>query len=143
MWAVAAAIYQGYTAYEQGQAGKRAAQENAAYYREQGEFAARVRDRQAEVFARDEQINFSEQQSAFARAGVDVTNSAMFLASEIVSSQKEANAIKLEGDQNVRLAMLRANQSDREAADQAKAQQWALIGAGVDATTAYYSRKAD
>jgi len=129
-------VIQGMSNYEAALNRSDAAEQNSYFYREQAKYAERVGQRQRDVFDREAYIAFGETQSAFAKAGVDSSNSAMFLASEIVSMQQESAAIKMEADQNVRLAMLRAEQSDREASDYRRAAPMGLISAGFGAASA-------
>jgi len=89
---------------------------NARFYREQAAFAEMTGERKLSVFDSESKILYGEQQSAFAKAGVDVEGSALFMAKSAYSRQQESIAIKRESDMNVRLAMLRADHSDQEAA---------------------------
>jgi hypothetical protein len=88
---------------------------NAGFYRYQADYAQRAGDRQKTIFDRQSQIQYGEQFSAFAKAGIDTQSSSIFMASEMLYRQQESNAIKEETDFNVRLATMRAEQSDRTA----------------------------
>lgn len=92
-----------------------AERQNASFYREQANFAQKAGDRQRGIFDRESQILYSEQQSGFAKAGVDTGSSSYFMAQQMLYRQDESYAIKEETDFNVRLAMLRADQADATA----------------------------
>lgn len=89
---------------------------NAMFYREQAEFARFSGERQQAIFDRESEVLFGEQESAFAKAGVDMASSSTFMAHQLLNRQTESWAIKMETDMNVRLATLRADQSEKEAA---------------------------
>jgi hypothetical protein len=84
---------------------------NAAFYREQAEFAQRAGDRKRAIFERESDVLYGDQVGAFAKAGVDTGSSSFFLAQQVFYRQNESFAIKEEADFNVRLAMLRADQA--------------------------------
>ena len=88
---------------------------NASFYREQAKFAEQVGERAVLVHDRESVVLYGEQASAFAKAGVSTSGSSNFMAKEMLFQQQESTAIKMEADMNVRLAMLRADQSDRNA----------------------------
>jgi hypothetical protein len=88
---------------------------NASFYREQAEFAAKAGERAVLIHDRESVVLYGEQASGFAKAGVSSSNSSLFMAKEMLFRQEESAAIKAETDMNVRLAMLRADQSEREA----------------------------
>jgi hypothetical protein len=88
---------------------------NASFYREQAEYAEDAGIRQREIFDRESQVLYGEQMSSFAKAGVDTSSSSNYMASQILTRQRESFAIKREADMNVRLAMLRSESSDRTA----------------------------
>lgn len=88
---------------------------NAAYYREQADFAKKAGDRKRTIFDRESTVIYGDQVSGFAKAGVDTANSSFFLAQQMLYRQTESFAIKQEADANVRLAMLRAEQSESTA----------------------------
>lgn len=92
-----------------------AEERNAAYYREQAAYAAKVGERQQDIFDRESKILVGDQMSAFAKAGVNTQSSSLFMAKEMLFRQEESNAIKVEADQNVRLAMLRADSAQSTA----------------------------
>lgn len=89
--------------------------QNAAFYREQADFARKAGDRQRMIFDRESVILLGNQTAGFAKSGVSTTSAADFLAREMLYRQEESQAIKEEADFNVRLAMLRADQSERTA----------------------------
>lgn len=92
----------------------KAEQANAAWYREQAFFAQETGRRAQEIFDRETDILAGDQLSGFAKSG-DIDNATLFMSGEALTRQKESNAIKLEADMNVRLAMMRADQSDKTA----------------------------
>jgi hypothetical protein len=93
-----------------------AERKNAEFYREQADFAEKVGDRKRGIFDRESAVLYGDQVSGFAKAGVKTGSSSFFLAQQLVVRQNESFAIKQEADFNVRLAMLRANQSESTAA---------------------------
>lgn len=92
-----------------------AERQNAGFYREQAAFAQKSGDRKREIYDRESQVLYGDQVSAFAKAGVSTGSSSFFLAQQMLLRQNESFAIKEEADFNVRLAMLRADQSDSTA----------------------------
>lgn len=88
---------------------------NARFYREQADFARTAGDRAQLVFDRESVVLYGEQASAFAKAGVSTSGSALFMAKEMLFRQQESYAIKQESDFNVKLAMLRADESQKQA----------------------------
>lgn len=108
-------LLQAYGNYSANMAQAEAAKRNAAFYREQADFAKKAGERQQMIFERDTQIQYGEQLSAYAKAGVDTQSSSLFLAKQLLFRQQESFAIKKEADMNVRLAMLRADESMRNA----------------------------
>jgi hypothetical protein len=88
---------------------------NAAFYREQANFARETGERQRLIFDRESVILFGQQRSAFAKAGVDTEHSVNFMASQMSFRTQESYAIQKEADMNVRLATLRAEQADETA----------------------------
>jgi hypothetical protein len=117
MWAVALGlVIQGYGQMQANQAQADAEAKNAGFYREQADFAREAGERQIGIFNRESDMLYGEQQSAFAKAGVDTQSSSLFMAKQMLHRQDESYAIKAESDMNVRLAMLRASQADSTAA---------------------------
>ncbi len=88
---------------------------NADFYREQGEFARATGERQSEVFDRETSSLMGQIGSAYAKAGTDVGSNAGILAVNLLYRQQESFAIKKETEMNVRLAMLRAQNSQDNA----------------------------
>lgn len=88
---------------------------NAAWYREQADFAREAGDRQAMIFDRESKILFGEQRSAFAKSGVNPSESSFFMAQQMLYRSQEGYAIDKEADFNERLANLRANQAQETA----------------------------
>lgn len=105
-----------YGQYLSSRAREAAEQRNAQFYREQAEFSALAGRRQRSIFDRETVVQIGEQESAFARAGVDTASSSLFLAGEIFARDLESMAIQMEADMNVRLAQLRAQEAERSAA---------------------------
>lgn len=89
---------------------------NADFYREQADFAEKKFEADSDQFHEQSKILFGEQESAFAKAGVDTADSAYFMAIQETRRYQELGTIKLEAQMNVRLAKLRAIQSDQKAA---------------------------
>lgn len=92
-----------------------AEEQNASWYREQATFAKAQGERQRSIFDRETVTILGAQASGFAKAGADPSTTAYFFANEMLSRQNESNAIKMESDMNVRLAMLRADQASKTA----------------------------
>jgi hypothetical protein len=90
---------------------------NASFYREQAEFARIAGERSADIFNRETKQLMGEIGSAYAKAGVDTTAVSGALAVSLLYRQQEEIAIKREADLNVRLAMLRANNSAKNASN--------------------------
>jgi hypothetical protein len=88
---------------------------NAGFFREQADFAREAGDRQRKIFNHESDYLFGDQMSAFAKAGVDTGSSSYFMSQQVLFRQEESYAIKKEADMNVRLAMLRADQSQQTA----------------------------
>lgn len=88
---------------------------NAAFYREQADYARKTGERQQMIFDRESVILHGDQTSAFASSGVDVTAGAGFIAQQMFYRQQESSAIKAEADFNVRLAMMKAGESESRA----------------------------
>lgn len=108
-------VLQGMGRMEANAAQAEAEEENAEFYREQAEFAEKAGERQRMIFDRESVILYGEQQSAFAKAGVDTSGSSYFMAQQMLYRTQEAGAIMAEADMNVRLATLRAKQSSETA----------------------------
>lgn len=105
--------YYGQTKADQAEA--RSHEMNASYYREQSDYARKTGEREQMVFDRESIVLHGDQVSAFAKSGVDVTAGAGFIAQQMFYRQQESEAIKAEADFNVRLAMLKADQSQASA----------------------------
>lgn len=118
-WAVAAyaagTIMKAYGEQQAAESEAQANLENAKLYKEQAEFAREAGERQREIFDRESEILLGDQMSAFAKAGVDTSNSSMYLAKSMLFRSQESYAIKTETDMNVRLAMLRGDHAIAEA----------------------------
>lgn len=104
-----------YGEYQANQDQADAEERNAAFYREQAAFAKKAAERQRTIFDRESVILHGQQVGAFAKAGVDTQHSSRFLAQQVMFRQQESQAIKDEGDMNVRLANLRGEQADETA----------------------------
>lgn len=93
----------------------RSEMQNAAFYREQANLARISGERQRLIFDRESVILFGEQRTAFAKAGVDSSSNSLFLAQQAFYRVQEGEAITIEKEFNVRLANLRADQSEATA----------------------------
>jgi hypothetical protein len=101
---------------------------NASFYREQAKFAKESGDRQLMLFDRQSKVLYGEQRSAFAKAGVDVTESSSYLAKEMFYGSQENQAIMDERDMNVRLASLRADAAQKNASQMRSGGPMAFAG---------------
>lgn len=108
-------LLQAYGNYQANLSQADAARKNAGFYREQAQFAKEAGERQQMIFDRETQIQYGEQLSAYAKAGVDTQSSSLFFAKQMLFRQQESFAIKKEADMNVRLALLRADQAATQA----------------------------
>lgn len=97
------------------QARAAAERKNAAFYREQAEYARRAGIRQRQIFDRQSKVIEGQQLSGFAKSGIDTVNSSLFMATQKLYRQQESAAIQEEADFNERLALLRAENSMMEA----------------------------
>lgn len=88
---------------------------NAGWFREQANFAAEAGKRKLSIFQDQSKILQGDQLSAFAKAGIDTSASAWFIANTTLQRDKEYGAIKAETDFNVRQAQLRASEADKTA----------------------------
>jgi hypothetical protein len=101
---------------------------NARYYREQAAYMQEAGDRKQDLFNYDTKVLTGDQLSAFAKAGVDVSSSANWMAEAIYQRDQESLAIGKERDFNVRLANLRAQQSEQTAKDIQEASPYGVAG---------------
>ncbi len=121
-------LIQGVGQYQNATAQEAQERQNAAFYREQAEFAKKSGERQRLIFDRESQILYGEQLSGFAKAGIDTSSSAEFMAREILYRDQESQAIRAEADLNVKLARMRANAAEVSANDIASAKNINLVG---------------
>lgn len=92
-----------------------AEEKNASFFREQAEFARFAGERSELIFNRETMVLFSQQESAFAKAGVDSESSSLFSAKQALYRSQELNAIREETKMNERLALLRAESAEATA----------------------------
>jgi hypothetical protein len=93
-------------------AAAKAERQNQAFYDEQAVFAQEAGKRNEEIFLRSTSEFLGNQTSAFAKAGVDVSGSAlMVLADTKQKARDEVTAIQKEAELNVRTAQLRGEAS--------------------------------
>jgi len=86
---------------------------NASFLREQAEFAEISGKRELNIFERQSDRVIGAQQSAFAKAGVDLSGSALaVLAESKQQAAEEKGAIRRESEFRVRLANLRAQEAE-------------------------------
>ncbi len=90
---------------------------NASYYREQAAYAESAGERARLIHDKESKILFGNQVSAFAKAGLDTSDSSLFLASQKLYAFQEDAAIAKETAMQVHLANLRADQSEQTASD--------------------------
>ena len=88
--------------------------QNAAFYREQAQFAEDSGRRAQLLFERDSIVLFGEQASGLANAGIGASTSSLFMAQQELFRDVESRAIRADADMNVRLATLRAGMSDQK-----------------------------
>lgn len=93
----------------------RAEAKNARFLRRQQEFMRDSLERDLVLFDREEAIIHGEQQSAFAKAGVDAESAAVFFAEQKEFAAQERASIRENADLNIELAGLRAQQSEQTA----------------------------
>ncbi len=105
-----------------------AEEQNASFYREQAAFAREAGDRQLLLFDRQSKILYGEQESAFAKAGIDTAENSRFMAQQMLYGSQEKEAIKSEADMNVRLATLRADQAQSDADNAREAAPYEAFG---------------
>lgn len=122
---------QGQAKYDALQKQSQAEKENANFYRIQANFAEEAGQRQENVYHDESTILFGEQESGFAKGGVDTSNSSFFMASQMLQRNKGEDAIKTNTDMNVMLAQKRAEASDQAARDYASAGASAQFGTYV------------
>jgi hypothetical protein len=108
-------VMKGYGTYMANMAQAEGERKNASWYREQADFAKKSGERQQMIFDRESQVLYGEQLGAFTKAGVDTSASSYFVAKQMLFRQQESYAIKQEADMNTRLAMLKADQAERNA----------------------------
>lgn len=94
---------------------------NAGFFREQADFAQEAGDRELMITHRQNQVLYGEQQSGFAKAGIDTSNSSFFMATQMLQGQEKEGAVKTETEMNVKLANARAIAADQAARDYAGA----------------------
>lgn len=90
-------------------------QQNAAYYREQAQFAKEAGERSQRIFDRETLVLFGEQKSQLANANVGEEVVSSFMSGQIQARREEREAIGKDTEANVRLAMLRGGMSDQRA----------------------------
>ena len=88
---------------------------NAAFYREQAQYAEEAGKRAQNIFANETVLLLGEQESGLSHAGIGQTTASTFLAKESLFRQQESYALQRETDMNARLSYLRADQSTRRA----------------------------
>lgn len=85
-----------------------AEKQNAAFYAEQAKFAQAAGERAEDIFKRETNEFLGNQTSAFAKAGVDLSGSALVALMDTHEKAKaEIGAIRTERDLNVKTAKLR------------------------------------
>jgi len=85
---------------------------NAAFAMEAAEFERQSSLREQEIFKREAALNFGEQVSGFAKAGVDLSGSPLLvLADSKRVAGTELSAIKREGEFRIRRAILQGRES--------------------------------
>lgn len=121
-----------YGQYSAEMAQSRAEMQNAGFYRTQADFAQAVGTRQQAIFGRESDILYGEQQSAFAKAGIDTQYSSFFLANQVMQRQTGEYAIEQETAMNVKLARARADAAVQQAQDQQSAASNQQIGTFIE-----------
>lgn len=93
----------------------RAEARNARFLRRQQEFTRDSLERDLLLFDRKEAILHGDQQSAFAKAGVDAESAAVFFAEQKEFASQERVSIRENASLEIELAGLRAQDSERTA----------------------------
>lgn len=107
-----------YGANESAKAQKRAAQANAQYAAEQKKMTALGIQQQLDSFDEEAALFMGDQIVSFAKAGVNLSGSALMLAAQDQRRiQRERNTIKLTGENQLRLADYRIRSSNQQAKD--------------------------
>ena len=82
---------------------------NAAFFEEQAKFFEDATDRELAIFETESDMIIGGQLATFARAGIDISGSALGVIAQTKEQQsREKSAIKAEGEMNVKLARLKA-----------------------------------
>jgi len=102
---------------------------NAAFAMEAAQFEAEASEREQEIFRNESALQFGEQVSAFAKAGVDISGSPLLvLADSKRVAGTELSAIKREGEFRVRRAILQARESRSNARNIRRSSRGRQIG---------------
>lgn len=111
--------------------------ENAEAYREQAELARAATQRELDIASRQYANQFGNVVSGFAAQGVDVGSgsAATQIASVAIARMRELDAIKKQGEFQIKLASSRSRRS-KEEADLLSSVGFNLVQAGTTALTA-------
>lgn len=134
--AVASTAVTVYGQYKAGKAAAEAANANAAFYREQSEFARRAMMREYSVY-NDKAADFTgETISQFGKGNVALTGSPLSLLGTMFARQESERQAILEGGEfQVREARLKAEASQREASNIRKAARLQMFGSVMSGVT--------
>lgn len=114
--------------HEANQAEAEAEMANAAYYREQAQFAEDAGRRSQMIFDRETSVLLGEQQSALVASGAGETTMYNFMGQQALYREQESVAIQRDTEANVRLATLRSSMSSDRAAAADDGEGMALVG---------------
>ena len=124
--------------YQGAQARKRAARQNAAYYREQKRLQELATRRELDIFERESEMFSGSQVSAFAKSGVDFSGSLLAqYAGDRAAIAREKGAIKAGAAVRMRLTEMRAAAASDEAKAIDRALPLQLLGTGISAYASY------
>lgn len=140
-WLAAAAAVKIYGQYEANKAQAKAERANAKYYGEQAKLAKQAALRTKAIFDRESDAFVGTQVNMFAKAGVDLSGSALLIISQTKANQQaESNAILIDGNATERLARMRM-QSSYATAKTLNSQGYNLLQAGGTVLDAYAMSK--
>lgn len=101
---------------QENKANRKAARQNAEFYRLQKLQIEKATARKKQIFKKESEMFLGDQLSSYVRAGVDISGSALLNLAQTKREQgQELFAIEQEGQLNSQLAGIRASQSDAQA----------------------------
>jgi len=107
----------------------RAARENALWLQEQSQFIKQSTERELSIFEREARIRIGDIQGTFAKGGVDLSGSALDTVNESFGlAIAELEAIRLNGQMQMREALLKSRAQLEEASGLKKAAGLSAFG---------------